>query len=203
MTSQNWIYDPPPPPPPKKTVSENMKMHNSQRPMNARGSFQGNTRGNTNQRPHLGNGRTNNRPQQRGQNSTMASTFGYQQPHTANPSAGYQPTQVPPMPIFQPPLGYAPENFPYQYPIQQQYHPYPPQPLPQSQQSIPFQSHTYPPRPLPVYQTSQNVYGYTLSSTAYSLPSHHYKPQASERPDLSEEELRYALEQQMKIIKPG
>ena len=41
-----------------------------------------------------------------------------------------------------------------------------------------------------------------MSSTAYSLPEHHYQPQPSKRPDLSEEELRFQLEQQMKKIKP-
>lgn len=48
----------------------------------------------------------------------------------------------------------------------------------------------------------QNAYGYTFSSTAQSLPAHHYKPHPSERPDLSEEELRHTLEEQIKTMKP-
>jgi hypothetical protein len=44
---------------------------------------------------------------------------------------------------------------------------------------------------------SHNSLGYTLSSTAYSLPQHHSRPTPT-TPSLSEKELRYMLEQQIK-----
>ena len=187
MTSQNWIYDPPPPPP-KKAAPENTKTYNSQRPVNGRDRFRGNPR----QQQYSGNGRSNYNRQTNGQQGNRPR---FMQPSPVSPQTGYQqPGQVP---TFQPQLfGYAPQ-FPHPYPLQQHAFPiqqqyYPPQQYPQ--QFVPpgplLQS-----RPLPVYQ-NQNNYGYTLSSTAFSLPDHHSQPQPSERPDLSEEELRYALEQQ-------
>ena len=189
MTSRNWIYDPPPPPP-KKAVAENTKTYNSQRPGDGRDKFRGNAR----QQQYSGNGRSNyNRPT----NGQQGNRPRFMQPSPVYPQTGYQqPTQVP---TFQPQLVGYPPQFPHphplqqhSFPIQQQYYPYPPQQYPQ--QFIPPGS-SLQSRPLPVYQ-SQNTYGYTLSSTAFSLPEHHYEAQPSEQPDLSEEELRYALEQQ-------
>ena len=181
MTSQNWIYDPPPPPP-KKAVPENTKTYNSQRLVNGRDHSRGNAR-------QQGNGRSN-----RQTNGQRGNRPRFMQPSPVYPQTGYQPAQVP---AFQPQLvGYTPQfphPYPLQhpYPVQQQYYPYPPQQYPQQfPPGAPLQS-----PPLPVYQ-SQNTYGYTLSSTAFSLPEHHFQPQPSEQPNLSEEELRYALEQQ-------
>jgi Nuclear fragile X mental retardation-interacting protein 1 (NUFIP1) len=51
---------------------------------------------------------------------------------------------------------------------------------------------------LQTFYPQHNAQGYTLSSTAYSLPAGHYKPTPSEQPDLSEEELRYSLEKASK-----
>jgi hypothetical protein len=203
MTSQNWIYDPPPPPPPKKPVPGSTDVYNSQQPVNGRDKFRGNTRGNVDQQRRFVNRKSNNNRQQQSvqQNGNMAPQLGYQSTHFPT---GYQTGRIQPSATFQPPLGYPLANFAYQYPVQQQYYPYAPQPYPQSQPIPPDQVESQPhlSRPLPVYQTQQNVFGYTMSSTAYSLPEHHYKPHPSERPDISEEELRFQLEQQMKKIKP-
>src|SRR5579859_8063045 len=102
-----------------------------------------------------------------------------------------------------------------QYPLYPQ--PWPSQPFP----AYPTQQYPYPspyqqpqyaqhpprystPRQQPAAPPPQNAYGYTMSSTAYSLPAHHYRPiPAAERPDLSEEELRFKLEQEAGKLKPG
>jgi len=189
MTSQNWIYDPPPPPP-KKAVAENTRTYSSQRPMNRRDKFRGNARQQT---PTHGNGGSNYNRQTNGQQGNRPR---FMQPPSVYPQTEYQQTVQ--VPTFQPQLAGYPPQFPlaypvpHGYPVEQQYYPYLPQQYPQ-QFISPVPPLQY--RPLPVHQ-SQNTHGYTLSSTAFSLPEHHYQPQRSERPDLSEEELRCALEQQ-------
>ena len=217
MTSQNWIYDPPPPPPPKKATGENARSYNSQRRGTGRDSVRGNARGNSNfggrgnARTNYRQGQQNRRPGNIAQQTVYPQPQGYAAPVFQTPMRGYAPQDF---------AAYSQPTWPtttYQYAPQPQFNPYNQQPLQtqipliQSQQQfLPHQYHSLqlfpipPPRPLPIYQPQppqsnpqQNTYGYTLSSTAYSLPSHHSKPVPSDRPDLSEEELRYALEQQL------
>jgi hypothetical protein len=85
---------------------------------------------------------------------------------------------------------------------------YPQQQWPQVYPSYPVQQnmYMYPQQYVqqqPMVHPQQNIHGYTMSSTAYSLPAHHSKPIPSERPDLSEEELRSALEQASENLKPA
>ena len=226
MTSKNWIYDPPPPPPKKATV-ENAKVYNSQRRGTGRDFVRGNVRGTANFRGR-GNARANYPQRQQNrqpaniiQNSGYPQSQGYAAPGFQNPMLGYGAQNFTAGAGYN--QGYNQPHWPtsaYQYP-QPQFNPYNQQlpqiqvPLLQSQpQFLPPQYHSIPqqqlfpfpaPRPLPIYQSQppkpnpqQNAYGYTLSSTAYSLPSHHSKPVPTNNPELSEEELRYALEQQLK-----
>ena len=189
MSLQNWIYDPPPPAP-KKAVSGNVKAYNSQVPLNARGTFRKNNRENG-QRQNFGRGRTNNWQQPNRQNGIPISPY-----HPVYPRNHQQLNQAYPTPTFEPPMSGSPANI-HHHSSQQQYHPYPPPQYPQ--QPLPLS-----PSQLAVYQTppQTNIYGYTFSSTAFSLQASQDTPHPSERPDLSEEELRYKLEQQMKKVKP-
>jgi hypothetical protein len=226
MTSQNWIYDPPPPPP-KRALPEDARTYGSQRLANdntgrgGRGGYRGGGRGNAGQLHSAGASRgTYNRPQQFRQGNNGIATPVYAQQMPSYTPTGFQ----------QPAIGYPAQNYsfpqtavpgqswsspayPPQYPIQQQYSVYPQmqygQQHPQSSQPFPqppkhnnlmyhqsqSQSHLSFPQP------QQNAQGYTLSSTAYSLPERHFKPVAPERPDLSEDELRFILETQMKGLK--
>jgi len=226
MTSQNWIYDPPPPPPKKASV-DNAKVYNSQRRGTGRDSVRGNARGTSNFRGR-GNARTNypqrlqnRQPANITQHPVYAQPQGYAAPGFQNPMQGHGAQSLPAGAGFN--QGYNPPIWPtsaYQYP-QPQFNPYNQQPpqiqvplVPSQPQFVPPQYHSIPqqqlfpippPRPLPIYQSQppqpnpqQNAHGYTLSSTAYSLPSHHSKPVPANNPELSEEELRYALEQQLK-----
>src|SRR5436189_1324888 len=129
MSSQRWIYDPPPPPPPKKTVHENSKVYNSQRPSRGRDNFRGATRGNGGQHRNFGNG--GNRPQQRFQNRNMAPQMGYH--HSYVPTGNQQPVQVDPLPTPKSSIGFPLLSFARHYPPhpqQQQYYPCPPQQYP-------------------------------------------------------------------------
>jgi hypothetical protein len=226
MTSQNWIYDPPPPPPKKATV-ENAKVYNSQRRGTGRDSGRGNARGTANFRGR-GNTTTNYPQRQQNRqpaNITQQPVYpqpqGYAAPGFQTPMQGYggqtftagagynQGYDQPPWPTSA-----------YQY-SQPQFNPYNQQTpqiqvplIPSQPQFLPPQYQFHPqqqlfpiprPRPLPVYRSQppqpnpqQNAHGYTLSSTAYSLPSHHSKPVPTNNPELSEEELRHALEEQLK-----
>jgi len=222
MTSQNWIYDPPPPPP-KKATADNAKVYNSQRRGTGRDYVRGNTRGNSNFQGR-GNARTNYRQVQQNRqsgNTTQQTVYPQNQvyvvPGFQTPMQGYGPQN------FAASRGYNPPTWPtstYQY-AQPQFNPYnqPPlqaqtpllksqqQFLPPQYQFLPSHQQLFPipqPRSLPIYHSQppqpnpqQNAYGYTISSTAYSLPSHHSRPVPSNNPELSEEELRYALEQQL------
>lgn len=215
MTSQGWIYDPPPPPPPKRTAEEIRRDQSaSTTSSGSRGTY--GHRG----RRNFGASRGGYRQQQ-----NTAPTPAYPQVY---PPMGYgtvYPMYPAQQMMYQAP-GW-PQGYPPQHGMQQ-YYPYPvpqpPQPQPQPQPQITSQppqgqppqypvkiqnpDHSH--RRLPVYSTTstpkpnkkkkqeKNALGYTISSTAYSLPEHHFQPITSGPPELSEEELRYRLEMQMK-----
>ena len=198
--------------------------------MTGKGVFHGNNGGQPGQRQHLGNRKTSyNHPQQSIQGSSVVQQAPYSYSNARYPATTYQQQgRTISWQKNQPNHAAFPQRINWPSPIhpehlaQQQYHTYPqntyPQPLPAHLRAVPLSVQSNPPLlpiyppgpPVPVYlqsqpkqpQTQQNSYGYTLSSTAYSLPSHHFQPHVSEQPDLSEEELRFALEQQIKKKAP-
>jgi len=221
MTPQNWIYDPPPPPP-KKALPENTRIYDSQRPANGRGGFHRGTRGNDTHHRDFANASVNKHVQQQYRQGSQGPQRGgghSSAPSHFTPVYQQQPQMVRTQNYSQQPNWSVPAY--QQHPSQQQYYSHPPsQYRPISSISVPYipessisasqvrQRPVYPTpsRPLPGFSQSEvdqshhpkNAYGYTLSETAYSLPAHHYKPHRTERPDLSEEELRHTLEQQLK-----
>ena len=191
MASQKWIFDPPPPPPPKKTAGDGVRENNGQRERggaHARGHSGWKKRGHGRQQGH-GRQRDHRQQWQAGHvNTTVAGSF---MPLQTGHFPALQPATMgfPTAPF---PLMYPPYSTPYQYYPQQQY----PiaQPPPQQDTSQETRPDT---RKLLVYQSQppqQNSYGYSMSSTAYSLPSHHFAPQPDVHVELSEEEIRAALE---------
>ena len=213
MTSQGWIFDPPPPPPPKRTEVD-VNSHAQRQPTTGRGGgpFRGNPRGG-----HVG----------RGRHIFNGSRRGHQQT-TTTPAQSYTPqgaaytTTAYSMPLAAYPQGqamYPSQGWPQEY--TPHYQPYSiqqysqPAPLPNQSQLVkaPVQIHNpdHWGRRLPVYSTQsppmpgpkpakpkRNELGYSMSSTAYSLPEHHSIPVPSGSSEMSEEELRFALEMQMK-----
>jgi len=150
-------------------------------------------------------------------------SYGAQHTMSSENYGGMPSGYAPPQPMWSTGT-YLPQQYPFQQPLysnlsssQQQYlqpqsfyshHSHQVYP---SQPSLNTQSQTRPPpvypqstpHPPPLAPPQQNAQGYTLSATAFSLPSHHYKPSTPDQPEMSEDELRYLLEQQMKNLKPG
>jgi hypothetical protein len=225
MTSQKWIYDPPPPPPAKATA-DSTRTYGSQRPVRGNSAFRGSGRGRA---AEPGPGRGTFHPGTNARQSGNIGTgkgYGVQmqgygmaagfQQGSMGQSCGVSGSSF--LPQQQMWNGPYQHQFPFQQQQQQQFYPANPshQHYPQSQpfySSRPLQS--YPPNlhlnhpsqtssSRPQSQPQQTSQGYTLSSTAYSLPSHHYKPSLppSSHNEMSEDELRYLLEEQMKKLKP-
>jgi len=176
MTSkQRWIYDPPPPPP-KKPPDEVEQTQGTQQSRQGRG------------RPY----HAQNASRSRGRH--LSHPYGNRTQNTRPP---YIPSREPYPPNNQHHLQPSPKV--YGNPSSQlsgnpqRFNVYPYQP---------FQAAYMVPQGVPTMTQGNpltNAYGYTLSSTIYSLPEHHYRPfPPEERPELSEEELRHALEVQMK-----
>jgi hypothetical protein len=189
MASQKWIFDPPPPPPPRTSAGDGVRENNS----GQRGGAQGRGRSGWKKRGqdrHQGPRAKPNHQQQ------------WQPQHlNANMAAPFIPVQTglfPSYPVLQTPtMGFPTTPFPhmypsYQTPYQYQYPVSQPHPLhPIAQEPL------HDSRKLPVYQSQPpqlNSHGYSLSSTAFSLPSHHFAAQPETPIELSEEEIRAALE---------
>jgi hypothetical protein len=161
-----------PPPPPPKLAKQSSQVYASQRGGNGRDGSRGGSRGSGGQ----------------------SGTGHYSRQYNIRPTSNQQ--TEPSRQIFPQQMNYYPPGgFPQRsvYPQQQWAPVYPQYPVQQNMYMYPQQPMTYP---------QQNIHGYTMSSTSYSLPAHHSKPVASERPDLSEEELRSALEQASEKLKP-
>jgi Nuclear fragile X mental retardation-interacting protein 1 (NUFIP1) len=192
MASQKWIYDPPPPPPPKKTGEDGVRQNDGQGRGHGRGRSGWNKRGQARHQSQRKSNHGQGRQQQ-----------WHQQQLNANMAFPFMPVQTgffSSYPVFQPPtMGFATIQSPPVHPPYPTPHQYPQQ---HSVAQPPPQQHTVQKtlpdtRKLLVYQAQpplQNGYGYSMSSTAYSLPSHHFEPQPEIPVELSEEEIRVALE---------
>jgi hypothetical protein len=188
MASQKWIFDPPPPPPPRDRV-DGGRENNSRQRGGGRGRSGWNKRGQGRQHDHRAkpNHQQQWPPQQ--QNASMVAPFPPLPglfptfPPLRPPAMGFPTTPFPQVyPSYQPPYQYG---LPQQYPVSQ----------PHSLQRVAHEPHTDT-RNLPVYQSQapqRNSYGYSMSSTAFSLPSHHFDAQPEKPVELSEEEIRAAL----------
>ena len=204
MASRKWIFDPPPPPPPKKTCTDVPGGNSRQRGNYGRG--RAGWRGRGGHSRHQRNGNENHGQGQQRQWQQNPAGPGMVAPFMAA-QMGFFPLgyQQLPFPDCQPSaIGFPPNQFPRMYPqygSPAQYQ-YPQQQCPITQPTpqkltMPQSRPGQPSRKLPVYPPQpplQNYYGYSMSSTAFSLPSHHFEPQPEMAPELSEEEIRFALE---------
>jgi hypothetical protein len=203
--ASKWIFDPPPAPPsPKRRLTDVPKGNNAQRANYGRGGRGWSQRG-QGQRQRQGGGHHVQESKQQWQQNLPGTNMAipFMPAQTGFFHSGYQQ----PFPTFQPPAtGFPTTLVPQmyaQYPTSGQY-PYPPQQYPVTQSAspqptVPQKMQELPSRKLPVYQSQppvQNKYGYSMSSTAFSLPSHHLEPQDQKAPELSEEEIRLALERE-------
>jgi hypothetical protein len=214
MTSQGWIFDPPPPPPPKRTAEAHEDRLGS-------GVGRGGHRGGGPERrgryPVSAKGTYRGRQQNVPVPTFQAQQQVFPQMAYGMPYAGFQ-RPIPYVGVRQayPHLysPYAAEHYPAPTLAQTTQ---PPSPHATARGTVPkpqIQNPDHTGRRLPVYSTpttsksytkpsrklhaEKNALGYSMSTTAYSLPEHHVIPIPAERPEMSEEELRYALEMQVK-----
>jgi len=205
MASQKWIFDPPPPPPPKRTSTDVPGGNSGQRGNYGRGRSVWSGRGGHGRHQRDRNGNHGQGQQQRQWQQNLAG------PSMAAPfvaaQTGYFPSgyQHLPFPAYQPSIiGFPPNQFPLMYPqygspeqYQDPRQQYPVAQLIPQKRNMPQNRPEQPSRKLPVYPQQpplQNSYGYSMSSTAFSLASHHFEPQPEKAPELSEDEIRFALE---------